>query len=300
MATLPPGLVSIHGDTPMPALHRAAECRDIVLLRNLLAAGADPHERHEFHATPLICACRGNVTVGAGEALERYLAAPLPAPAIMDRPACVRALLDAGADPNDPNGYGHVALNCCARLGELRLLKMLLAAGADPDGRAKLAHFQANPMVASYMRSGQTVLHTAVDTELGQYHECVAALLAAGASVNAVATRILMGNIQFTAIEYLLVRSNRTELSPRRRRLYPLLLKAGATLPTAAAQPPQKYQNVLKDPYLRAVMAAGGFKKYAERHLATIAALFARTERLPPEMVRHVFSFWLHAGYYVY
>ena len=45
---------------------------------------------------------------------------------------------------------------------------------------------------------------------------------------------------------------------------------------------------------------AGGFKKYAERHLATIAALFARTERLPPEMVRHVFSYWLHAGYYVY
>ena len=301
MATLPPGLVSIHGDTPMPALHRAAECRDIVLLRNLLAAGADPHERHEFHATPLICACRGNVTVGAGEALERYLAAPLPAPAIMDRPARVRALLDAGADPNDPNGYGHVALNCCARLGELRLLKMLLAAGADPDGRAKLAHFQANPMVASYMRSGQTVLHTAVDTELGQYHECVAALLAAGASVNAVATTlsIFMQDASFTAIEYLLVNPTyQTELSPRRRRLYPLLLKAGATLPTAAAQPPMKYQYLLRDPYLRRIVGAGGFPAYERRHVNALAASFGPKLGLLPEIARVVVRFAFHCGYY--
>ena len=72
-------------------------------------------------------------------------------------------------------------------------------------------------------------------------------------------------------------------------RIYPLLLRVGADLPAQT-----------DDPYLQAVIDAGGFKKYAERHLATITALFARTERLPPEMVRHVVSFWLHAGYYVY
>ena len=73
------------------------------------------------------------------------------------------------------------------------------------------------------------------------------------------------------------------------QRSFPLLLRAGADLPTEPGHP-----------YLQAVVDAGGFARYAQRHLATITALFARTERLPPEMVRHVVGFWLHAGYYVY
>ena len=130
--------------------------------------------------------------------------------------------------------------------------------------------------------------------------ECVAALLAAGASVNAVATRIVMGNNQFTAIEYLLVLPlrSRTELSPRRRRLYPLLLKAGATLPTAAAQPPLKYQNVLRDPYLRKIVAVGGFPAYERRHVNALAATFGPKLGLLPEIARVVVRFAFHCGYY--
>ena len=80
-------------------------------------------------------------------------------------------------------------------------------------------------------------------------------------------------------------------------RSFPLLLRAGADLPTRPAHP---LQHERLHPYLEAVIYAGGFARYAQRHLATITALFARTERLPPEMVRHVVGFWLHAGYYVY
>ena len=40
----------------------------------------------------------------------------------------------------------------------------------------------------------------------------------------------------------------------------------------------------------------------ANQHLAAITALFVRTDRprLPPEMVRHIFSYWLHAGYFLH
>ena len=107
-----------------------------------------------------------------------------------------------------------------------------------------------------------------------------------------------MGDIQFTAIEYLLVRSERTELSPRRRRLYPLLLKAGATLPTAAAQPPMKYQNVLRDPYLRRIVGAGGFPAYERRHVNALAATFGPKLGLLPEIARVVVAFAFHCGFY--
>ena len=109
-----------------------------------------------------------------------------------------------------------------------------------------------------------------------------------------------MGGIQFTAIEYLLVLPlrSRTELSPRRRRLYPLLLKAGATLPTAAALPPLKYQNVLRDPYLRKIVAVGGFPAYERRHVNALAASFGPKLGLLPEIARVVVRFAFHCGYY--
>ena len=71
-----------------------------------------------------------------------------------------------------------------------------------------------------------------------------------------------------------------------RRRTSPLFLRAGAELPT---------DNT--DPYIVRVKNAGGFKKYAQAHLARIA-LILETPLLPPELVRKVLEFWLHAGYY--
>ena len=71
-----------------------------------------------------------------------------------------------------------------------------------------------------------------------------------------------------------------------RRRTPPLFLRAGAELPP---------DNT--DPYIVRVKNAGGFKKYAQAHLARIA-LILETPLLPPELVRKVLEFWLHAGYY--
>ena len=53
------------------------------------------------------------------------------------------------------------------------------------------------------------------------------------------------------------------------------------------------------DPYIVRVKNAGGFKKYAQAHLARLTRSFEpKLPLLPLELVRHVVSFWLHAGYY--
>ena len=76
----------------------------------------------------------------------------------------------------------------------------------------------------------------------------------------------------------------------RSRRTWPLFLRAGAELPA-----PYSYPSEL---YIVRVRNAGGFQRYAQQHLARITSILAPTPLLPPELVRHVVSFWLHAGYY--
>ena len=73
----------------------------------------------------------------------------------------------------------------------------------------------------------------------------------------------------------------------RYHRTWPLFLRAGAEI---------GINNT--DPYIVRVRNAGGFKKYAQAHLARIPALLAPTPRLPPEMVRHILTFGFHAGFY--
>ena len=71
------------------------------------------------------------------------------------------------------------------------------------------------------------------------------------------------------------------------RRTYPLLLRAGAEFRYYAPG----------NPYILRVQRAGGFKKYEQAHLARLTAIL-ETPLLPPELVRKVLEFWLHAGYY--
>ena len=117
---------------------------------------------------------------------------------------------------------------------------------------------------------GDTALYLAVRHRATS---CVEVLLAAGASPN------LREGIRLTPFELAL---------RRYRRMWPLFLRAGAELP--AAYPP--------DPYLGRVVAAGGFKRYAQAHLARIRPTFASMLRLPAQPARRVAEFWLHAGYY--
>ena len=115
-----------------------------------------------------------------------------------------------------------------------------------------------------------TALHLAVRRRAT---DCVEVLMAAGASLT-------LETHGWTPFGLALLRGHRS--------MWPLFLRAGAELP--AAYPP--------DPYLGRVVAAGGFKKYEQAHITRITAILAPMPRLPPEMVRKIVEFWLHAGYY--
>ena len=117
---------------------------------------------------------------------------------------------------------------------------------------------------------GNTALHYAASR--GSL-ACVEVLLAAGADVNVRSTN--WGTPFGTA------------LAQDHRRMIALYLRAGAEIPINETHP-----------YIVRVRNAGGFKKYAQAHLARITAILAPTPRLPPEMVRNIVEFWLHAGYY--
>ena len=69
-------------------------------------------------------------------------------------------------------------------------------------------------------------------------------------------------------------------------RMWPLFLRAGAEIPTDNTEP-----------YIVRVRNAGGWKKYEQAHLARVTSIL-ETPLLPPELVRKVLEFWLHAGYY--
>ena len=83
-----------------------------------------------------------------------------------------------------------------------------------------------------------------------------------------------------------------------------LVHSAGGVLNRYQLRRPDFPQNVLNKSfreyeYLSKVDAAGGFKKYEKAHLATLTKTFVpKFTMLPKELVRHVVSFWLHAGYY--
>ena len=128
---------------------------------------------------------------------------------------------------------------------------------------------QARVNVDAATTAGTTALHLAA--RWGD-PDCVEVLLAAGADID-----VRSGGMRpfDLALEF------------NSRRMWPLFLRAGAEIPT---------DNT--DPYIVRVKNAGGFKKYEQAHITRITAILAPTPRLPPEMVRKIVEFWLHAGYY--
>ena len=129
---------------------------------------------------------------------------------------------------------------------------------------------QARVNVDATGNGGITALHLAGRRGAA---DCIEVLLAAGADIDA--------------------RTSQTRSSPldvalthRSRRTWPLFLRAGAEIPTDNTAP-----------YIVRVRNAGGFQRYAQAHVARIAAIL-ETPLLPPELVRKVLAFWLHAGYY--
>mmetsp|Transcript_23827 Transcript_23827/g.62432 ORF Transcript_23827/g.62432 Transcript_23827/m.62432 type:complete len:231 (-) Transcript_23827:27-719(-) len=129
---------------------------------------------------------------------------------------------------------------------------------------------QSGVNVDAATTGGTTALHFAV--RMGP-NNCLEVLLAAGASLN------LREGHGLTAFSLAL-------LSRTNRWMWPLFLRAGAEIPTDNTEP-----------YIVRVKNAGGFQRYAQAHLARITSIL-ETPLLPPELVRKVLQFWLHAGYY--
>ena len=179
--------------------------------------------------------------------------------ATRDHEACIMLLRDAGANLEATDIVGLTPLHYAAISGSVELVSWLVQSGVNLDAASK--------------NSYTTALHVAAGRD--SRANCVEVLLAAGASPH---VRDWNGNTPF-----------RVALRNRRHRAWPLFLRAGAELPAAGSYHP--------DPYLERVVAAGGFKRYAQAHVARIASIL-ETPLLPPELVRKVLDFWLHTGYY--
>ena len=185
-----------------------------------------------------------------------------------DRVACTKLLIEAGANLEATDNLGRTPLHEVAKDGCPELLSLLIQSGANVN-------------VAD--ADGQTPL---IYASSGGCTSCVDALLAAGASVNA---RSSVHPNSYAGQPPLAVALGRNH-----RRVWPSLLRAGAEIPH------QNYNGEFfwLHPYILRVQDAGGFKKYEQAHLSRITAILAPTPLLPPELVRKVLEFWLHAGYY--
>ena len=117
------------------------------------------------------------------------------------------------------------------------------------------------------------------------------AIVAAGAVDPLYALACAGGRLKASAVAALKVLGDRAfawALRHRKRRIYPLLLVTGATIPPHA-----------DDAYLRKVAAAGGFPAYEKAHRQAFDALAAKAfPCLPTDVTAHVVSFAFHVGYY--
>ena len=176
---------------------------------------------------------------------------------VSDFVTCFKLLREAGANLEAVDGWGYTPLQCAAYSEFPELLSLLVQARVNLDARSNV---------------GTTALHRAARVSDKRAEDCVDVLLAGGASVNA---RDSSGETPLDVA-----------LSHHCRRMWPLFLRAGAEIPIDETHP-----------YIVRVRNAGGFKKYAQEHLARITSIL-KTPLLPPELVRKVLEFWLHAGFY--
>ena len=245
-------------------IHFAAHTRDVETLRRLLASGESPDviPDNYLDRTPLHCLCLRDDEDKEGA-----------------RAACFELLRDAGANLEASDQIGYTILHLAARDAFPELISLLVQARVNLDAT---------------LETGATALHLAA--RYGAV-DCVGVLLAAGASLNL--REVHSGRTPFEhALHYSTWSHATPEQRARSRRTWPLFLRAGAQVPAIytdnmGAEVPT--DNM--DPYLVRVRNAGGFQRYSQQHLARITSIL-ETPLLPPELVRKVLEFWLHAGYY--
>ena len=170
-------------------------------------------------------------------------------------------------------------------IGGAECFHVLLAAGADINAACDI--------------SG----HTPLSNAACRLHPSLPLLLEAGADVNLRPPNQLERSSNTTALEKVISCSG---YGARRRRAYPILLRAGSELPTAQfmqderdglanANPPV----VFNEPYIEKVIAAGSLANYERLHLTKLTSMFQpKFPFLPKEVVQRVVEFWSHAGDY--
>ena len=241
--------------------HEAARRADVAALRRELAKGVSPNALDSDGWTPLHYLCISdddaaqivpNTVNGTGHTGPRRYGAV----------ACVRMLIDAGAEINAPAEYPTKG----------RCTPLLYAAG-DGNANVVAALLEACADVNRGNAFGETPLHWAccrMDSDV----EHALLLIRNGAAVNA------RSRLDETPLD--------RAISWKSRRLFPILLRAGAALPAET-----------DNAYIQKVIAAGGFETYKRIHLDALAATFApHFAHLPPEIVRLVVEYAFHVGDY--
>ena len=172
---------------------------------------------------------------------------------------CLHVLLEAGADIHAPDDPQRTPLHYAASQSNEEVVAALLEAGADMN-RGDI--------------HGETPLHRAC-VRSDSVVEPALVLIRNGAAVD------VRDDDGHTPLDWAIIYS--------RRRLVPILLRAGAT-------PPAQTTNA----YIQKVIAAGGFETYKRIHLDALAATFTPklAHRLPKELVRIVVEYAFHVGDY--
>ena len=209
-----------------------------------------------------------------------------------DVEACLQLLVDAGADLDARDWFGRSPLHVLARppltnLGTeatLRLTSLLLRHGAN-----------VNSIDNDY--DHPTLLHAAASSA---HSSMVTLLVKAGASVHAT-------NVDGETPLDIAIQRNLPILQRNGRAIVPILLRAGAKITNRNEIWYSSDTTGILWYLNRILIAQGnpstgyvkGFNKLAQAHLATLTNTFEpKFPMLPKELVRHVVSFWLHAGYY--
>ena len=246
-------------------IHDAAHNRDVETLQRLLAQFWNPDlAGGNYLRTPLHFLCSNS-------------------DAADDRVVCFKLLRDAGANLEATNYVGSRPLHYAAEAGDAKLVSLLLEAGVNVDARNN---------------AGCTALHYAARGSEGNTcfadgaTDCVKVLLVAGADFD-VRSKYHRHDPESGRRPFdLAILQNCT-------RAWPLFLRAGAELPVKHPDPWRAELSVEHpDPYFVRVRNAGGFKKYAQAHLARVTKTVESLLGLPARPARLVVEFWHHAGYY--
>ena len=287
---------------PTPAIIAAAQNCDVGLLRRELDSGVSVDLEDFTGRTPLQVACkietrpsrRDPLGLGPTEANEE------------GRTACVKLLIERGACvdaglPDNPGRSTHehtfyfTPLMYIALRNNPEVVKLLLSAGADAnaliDVQPLFRHTPLANAVREYCRCSASQVYAASLEEQRQCAFVVDALLKAGADPNGPKYS------DRSAIEWAI---GVAEMGCDNRPLWPILLRAGAILPTDDCVYFSNWATQRAHPYLQKINAAGGWKAYEKAHRTKLLATFVPkfTHLVPPELVPLIVEFSFHIGFY--